>query len=217
MACACPSLFDGTSVFEFGFPYYPFIASASGLTASGGSLVAGSTYNYIVTFEKRDARGQKHRSGRSIVFSFTVPSAKTAAELQVTPMGFSAREKGAQVPGNGPQGYSATALPVTVKVWRTVASGTQFFCVDSTDYVSGNGGDNTQGHGSTAARYNTPNEPLMLFIDGTSDANLVLNEELYDDGRRRHAAGAASSRQPMPPGLSGAHRSPEPVRWHQRQ
>ena len=182
LACACPSAFDGQNVFEFGFPYYPFVVSATGTAPAGGGLVAGQTYNYIITFEKRDARGQKHRSGRSVPFSFTVPSAKTAAQLVITPMGFSAREKGVQVPGNGPQGYAATALPITIKVARTVAGGTTYFYVDATDYVSGNGGDNTVGFGTTAAKLNTPGEPTTLITDGVTDALLTTHEELYDDG-----------------------------------
>ena len=180
IACGTPSVFDGTNCFELGFPYAPFILSVA--EGTGGSLVAASTYSYLVTFEKRDSRGQKHRSGRSPVFTHTMGSAKTKLTLTVTTMGYSAREKAtAPTPGFGPQGLTTPQVPITIKLWRTVASGTQYLCVDSVDYVNG-GGDNTVGNGNTAARYNDATVPTVTLVDGALDANIASNEEVYDDG-----------------------------------
>ncbi len=60
--------FDGSSIAEHGFHWYPEIVSGS--LASGGSLSAGS-YQWVVVWEWTDAQGLVHRSAPSIPVTLT--------------------------------------------------------------------------------------------------------------------------------------------------
>lgn len=181
IASACPSAFDGERAFELGFPYWPLVLSAA--QSSGGFLTASATYNYLVTFEKRDAAGQRHRSGRSVAFSVTLTAGMTKLTLKVTTMGFTAREKcAAPVAGQGPQGLSTPGSAVIIKVFRTLANGTEYFCLDQIDYVSGGGDDSGTG---TAATNNNAGVAFVTIVDAKADSGvggIATNELVYDDG-----------------------------------
>lgn len=193
IACGCPSAFDGSNVFEFGFPYYPFIVSLT--AANGGQLnPAGiaSPYveNYIILFEKRDARGQRHMSARGITGSIDLGGhANQKVQIVIPTMGFTGREKAAAASsaGQGPQGYAAPESPVTIRVYRTAPNGSTFYNVDPSDVVSATG--------LTIAQANTANAPSVTLTDtgafsGSNETGLTKNELLYSDGTDGTSAGS---------------------------
>lgn len=184
LACGAPSAFDGASVFELGFPLYPFIVS---MTASNGGHLnptgVASPYviSYIVTYEWRDHRGQIHRSARGITGSIDL-GGKTNQNVTIAAptMGFTAREKAtAPVAGNGPQGYSAGYSPVTMRLYATEPNGATFYNMDPTDVVSGN----------SYAKANAPIGPTVSFVDDGLADSLTTHALLYGDGSDGTAIG----------------------------
>ena len=192
IASACPSAFDGRNVFEFGFPYAPEVATVAQGAIAGTNLVPGATYGYVFIFERRDAAGQIHRSPRSPVRLVTMTGGSTSVSINVSTMGFSAREKClAPLVGiiPGPQGYASAPAQVILRAFRTIAGGSTFFCLDPVDYVSG-GGDDTLGNGHTAAIYNSTSVGYLAVIDGAADTAIQGNELLYSDGLDGTKAGS---------------------------
>ena len=177
IAAGAPSAFDGASVFEFGFPLYPFIVSMT--SANGGHLnptgiASPYVISYIVTYEWRDHRGQLHQSARGITGSIDLGGKTNQSVTIVAPtIGFTAREKAtAPVAGNGPQGYSAGYSPVTMRLYATQPNGSTFYSMDASDVLSGN----------SYAKTNAPNGPTVAFIDDGLAKSLTTHRLLYGDG-----------------------------------
>ncbi|MEM9462130.1 MAG: hypothetical protein AAGF11_48690, partial [Myxococcota bacterium] len=110
-----PAIYDGQRLVEAGFSWAPEIYE---ITNSGiGSVLAG-TYQYCATFERRDARGQLHRSAPSIPVSHTVPGGPSQRiELEISTMTLSMRDNTDHYPD---------AAPIEISLWRTTAGGTVF-------------------------------------------------------------------------------------------
>jgi hypothetical protein len=153
---ACPLLWDGSSLTEDGFHWFP-----EGLTTStsGSSGLPAGTYQYRALYEWTDAQGRLHRSAPSPAVSVTLASAK-------------------MVTVNVPMPLMTRRGLTRIIVYRTVANGTVFYRVSSPtapvtckawSYIP----DNPPGGAQQWAG----------FYDTLSDADLTAGEALYTTGR----------------------------------
>ena len=111
---ACPNMYDGGTVFEAGFHYYPEITSVTQVVG-GGSLSAG-TYGIIAVYEWTDRNGRVHRSAPSVASSIAV-SANDRIDVVVPTLRLTDRiDQTLQ-----------TQNPVRIVIYRTVANGTLYY------------------------------------------------------------------------------------------
>lgn len=115
-------IYDGVSVFEEGFAYYPTIDSAA--ISIGEGDVADGVYQYVCTYEWLDNQGNLHRSAPSIPFELEIstgpgPVLVTVDNLCLTEKSLYGRS------------------PVKIVLWRTTgeggSTGTTFYRVDEVD------------------------------------------------------------------------------------
>ena len=111
---ACPSMYDGESVFEAGFHYYPELTSVTKVVG-GGSLSAG-TYGVIAVYEWTDNNGRVHRSAPSVALSLAV-SALDRIDVVVPTLRLTDRIDQTLQSHN----------PVRIVIYRTVANGTIYY------------------------------------------------------------------------------------------
>jgi hypothetical protein len=167
-----PSAFDGQYALEIAFPVYPVITSVT--FGAGGALSAG-VYNWIAIYEWQDARGQKHRSGRSVPFTATA-TANQQATVSIAMMGYSAKAKAfVNVGLNGPQGIVGGNFQRTlqiIKLYRTQVNGTIYN--NATGAIAGSDAAST----ITVDLIHTTN----AVVDGNADATILSHALLYGDG-----------------------------------
>jgi hypothetical protein len=171
MLTADGSAYDGSSVFELAFPYYPVI---TGITMSAGGQLSAGIYSYIAVYEWVDAAGQRHRSGRGAPFAVTA-TINQQATLTIACMGFSAKLKSGLLnpSGVGPQQGLMGGLyrpNVAIKIYRTQVNGVVYNNIASNDGVQI--GANNSLNTSTV----TPS------ADGQPDTSIIGNALLYGDG-----------------------------------
>lgn len=136
------SAYDGQTCAEWGFHLYPEILSITQATGGGGVIPAG-TYAYVAVYQWIDANGNLHQSSPSQETIVTVISSSSEVTLEIT------------------NPYESGKSGITIQVYRTVASGTQFFQVTGTT--------------STSSLF-------TRFIDNNTDASVLTGFPLYTNG-----------------------------------
>ena len=159
-AGGCPSAFDGTQVFELGFPVFPIVAST--VTHSAGSFAAG-TYLYIAIYSWIDARGQSHPSARSVAISVTA-LLNDSVSLAVGAISYSAKMKAQNGATSGPQANLTQRRSASVVLYRTEASGTTFYQLGPPVAIA------------------LDTSTVTIVDAGLSDATLSTHPLLYGDG-----------------------------------
>lgn len=157
IACGVPSYYDGQSIGELGFLFYPQVSVTA--AGSGGSLSAG-TYQVSCTWEMYDARGQLHVSAPS------PPVVITAAnndKLTITSSTLGLTNRRTLFPAALPP----LQVPYLVE-YRTTANGTIFYRVTPDPPA------NSDAISLTAA--------TLTKTDGVSDASITSNAVLYTTG-----------------------------------
>lgn len=144
------SMYDGNSVVEHGFHLYPETPSnsASGI---GGSITAG-TRQYVVTYEWTDNYGNVHRSAPSIPLSVTNAGATSTNTLTIATLRITNK--------------ITPRTPVSIVLYRTIASGTIFYRVSSI----------------TSPTVNSTTVDTANIIDQAADSTIIGNELLYTTG-----------------------------------
>lgn len=175
IAGGSPSGFDGVQTFELGFPLYPVITNIT-MAGAGGNLSAG-VYAWIAIFEWKDAKGQVHRSGRSVPVTKTAVNSDKAT-ITVTCAGFSAKLKSPNAfdSASEPQSGYPSRPPIAIKLYRSLVNAVapiNYFNIDASDVVAA---------GNTQNVYSTTNTPVTTVVDTTADAALNSHPLLYGDG-----------------------------------
>ena len=106
----CPQSYDGALCVEESFHVYP----EQPTTSLGGTGITGS-YQYIVTYEWTDARGQRHQSTPSVASAVVSPSNQTVT-VQAQALAFTDRYDPAY-----------TAANVDIVFWRTLSGGSVYY------------------------------------------------------------------------------------------
>lgn len=92
--CSNPWIWDGQDAFEAGFVHRPYVIKAEPVTDSSGSLsedTGDDRHFLIVVYEQVDARGRVSRSPLSQIVQVQVTSGKTAIDVTIKPLFFTAR------------------------------------------------------------------------------------------------------------------------------
>jgi hypothetical protein len=139
------SAYDGQTCAEWGYHLYPEIYKIAQSTPMGGVIPAG-TYAYVAVYQWLDANGNLHQSAPSQEVSITVASANSEVSITVT------------------DPFLTGKTGVTIQLYRTIASGTEFFQINS-------------GVGNFS---NTVFS--QVFIDNTTDSQLRNAPPLYTNG-----------------------------------
>jgi hypothetical protein len=122
LALGVPLLTDGAVIEEFAYPYYPehlMADIAYNGVGSTGQILSGQ-YQYMATYERIDASGARHRSGRSVPITVTIPTI-TAASFVSGANPFSV------IPNHDGQTFQITDTSAGNRFTQTMAaSGDQF-------------------------------------------------------------------------------------------
>lgn len=102
------SYFDGQTVTEMGFNYYPEYVEATQGASSLFGLSDGS-YQYVAVYSWTDLNGQKHRSAPSPAGSVTISGGNHSADVEVASLCLTQKTN------------------VVVELYRTTANGTTFY------------------------------------------------------------------------------------------
>jgi hypothetical protein len=156
-------MYDGVSPVEHGFHLFP-----EGVTAavSGPNSGTVNSYQYAITYEWTDGRGQIHRSAPSPIVTKTTLNPITGADAD--------RVVTLTIPTLRLTSKQDPRAPVRLTVYRTVAGvAGAFYQVFS-----------TSGAGSSIALplLNDLTVDSLTFVDGTPDTTLVGNQLLYTTG-----------------------------------
>jgi len=110
---SAPKVFDGRTIVEQGFFYFPVIESAT-VTAPGGATSIGvGVYNYIAVYRWLDANGIRHQSAISLSASATTTTANDKVTLVITTLGLTEKEN------------------VYVDLYRTKVDGSNYYYLTS--------------------------------------------------------------------------------------
>ena len=151
----CPHWFDGLTLHEAGFHYYP--ETGTPVAAAGGSLSAGQ-YSFIFLFEWQDATGKMHRSETSVPLQ-KVAAVNNKITIPVTFMRFTEKEVQSAIP---------TRNSVRIACFRTEANGSVYY-------------RDVEGSGTTS--YNEQASAIdAVWVSDITDASLISNELLYTTG-----------------------------------
>lgn len=115
-----PAYYDGVTLAEAGFAYYPEIAPGAVTDAGAGGLSAG-TYQWVMVYEWTDANGCRHQSAPSQPVSLTLANNH---QVQVIMPCLNLTAK-------------SYASNVYVALYRTIANGTTFFLATTLRYPIG--------------------------------------------------------------------------------
>lgn len=148
VASACPSIYDGTGVVEAGFHLYPENVGVADLAA--GVMGAG-TYQYCVTYEWVDGQGRLWRSSPSVAVSIT-QAASRQTRVTIPTLRLTRKTSGRS--------------EVSLVVWRTEASGTIFYRLNS----------------AASPTQNSTTADTVTYDDNATDASIISNEVLYTVG-----------------------------------
>lgn len=201
-------MYDSHLAYENGFLTGPVIRSAIG-SATGGGLVPSGLYQYVVTREWRDGKGQRHISQVSDPITAAI-GANTSVTLQISQTILTNRDP--KWLSNGPPPYQ---FYFVFHVWRTLNGGTVFYRVTSDrglfDLPAGN----------------SPAPPALLsYLDLAADSALAgpagQNIVLYTQGVRGGLSGPLQHDPPPPCRyiwagkdrvILGGLENPDEVRW----
>jgi hypothetical protein len=146
---AQPMFIDKGGAVEAGFIQAPSGADVP-VTAGGGSMTAGATYQYTVVFEYEDASGRLERSAPCFPASIAM-GASTEATFVFNALELSKKR-------------------VNADIYRTLANGTQFHLLMTVDATPGINANPSGG----AAGSNQ-----VTIVDDASDTVVGSNEKLY--------------------------------------
>lgn len=158
LAGACPMHYDGRAWTELGFHVGPEVMSA--VTAAGGSMTAGATYEYRAWYEWPDAQGEIHRGPTSPGLLVTLGGGDSQVTLTLPTLRLTAKR--------GVRLMVARSLP------GSDGNSSQLWRVTSMDTTTA----------GTANGYvaNSTTVDTVTFLDRMSDATLQTFDELYTDG-----------------------------------
>lgn len=156
--------YDGGLPHEIGYGYAPdrsFCKIQDSATA--GSLVATSTYQWCFVYEWYDRLGRRHLSQPSIPIQVTLGAGKTSVDMRIQSLSLTLRDN------EDPVTAAATGQSLRILIFRTEASGTVFRLVTSSTMRS---------------PVNDPTTHSVTANDGLSDASLTdgTHEILYCQG-----------------------------------
>lgn len=205
-------MFDSHLAYENGFLTGPVLRAATPGSGGGGLMVPGG-YQYVVTREWRDGKGQRHISQVSDPVSVTLTGGDNRVTLQISQA--SVNNRTPRWIAGGPAAVNPYQFYFVFHVWRTLNGGTVFY------RVTGDNGlfDPTNG--------TSPTPPaLFTYIDNAADSALAgpagQNVVLYTQGQRGALSGPLQHDPPPPcryiwPGkdrvIVGGLEHPDQVRW----
>jgi hypothetical protein len=154
---SCGHVYDGVTVGNNPnkmAPEAPTLVSV----ASGGSLTTSSSYQYVAAVAKVDTNGRLWRTAPSAPLTVATGSADTKATVRAKNSAIACYVSPTEV---------STGVATILELYRTVANGTILYKVGqiSSNQISGSGSN-----------------WFYSFIDTTSDAQIVGNEQLYTTG-----------------------------------
>lgn len=155
------SVYDGTSVVEHNFHYYPENVSAISST-SGGFIGNGTTpcqYQYQITYEWTDNQGQIQRSTAipiTLTYFNSNATALGSVVLTIPTVRLTSKQAAATPPRS----------PVSIVIYRTEANGTTFYRISSI----------------TSPTLNTITADAVTYTDTLSDGSIIGNPLLYTTG-----------------------------------
>lgn len=155
-------MYDGDSVVEQGFHFYPEDVVATPQT-SGGSMSNG-TYLYRVMWEWIDAKGQIHRSAPSTPLTVTLTGGSSVQSVDLTIPTLKLTQK-ASIDPNGNPIANPRVDPVAV-VYRTENTGVVYYRVTS----------------PLSPTFNDPTVDTLTITDTLDDTSILSNEILYTTG-----------------------------------
>lgn len=167
--------YDGYTPKEHHFHLYPDPVTAS-TSAAGGSITAG-TYQYAVTYEWTDGRGQVHRSTPSAAVSLTTTGATSTNTITIPTLRLTAKTV---------DSHSS----ILVQVYRTTNAGTIFYLLNTGGFT-----------GTSGQIYNDITVDTVTCTDKTPDSSLIGASQLYTMG------GVLPDAPAPPPGAMTAHRN----------
>jgi hypothetical protein len=147
------SAYDGKSVVECGFHFFPEDVSATFSTTGG--FVSDGVYQYSVLYEWVDNQGQVHRSAPSIPYSITLGGTGGTGSVTLTIPTLRVTEK------------KNVAGEVAIQIYRTKAGQTTFFNVKPP---------------AGATLYNNTTVDSITYVDTTADSAIGAYELLYTNG-----------------------------------
>lgn len=147
------SMYDGRTVVESGFHFFP--EGTTNSTATTGGNIADGTYQYAIIYKWVDNMGQVHRSAPSIPLTVIVSAGTGTAENTLTIPTLRVTEK---------KGVSGE---VAIEVYRTEAGGTIFYNLRTP---------------ADAITFNDTAANSVSFVDEEADASITSNELLYTTG-----------------------------------
>jgi hypothetical protein len=195
------TVYDGEIPYEVGWLTAPRTYTAS--AAAGGSLTGSSTYQYVVTREWYDAKGQKHISAPSDPATVTLAFGEGTVNLDIAGDLFTNRYTNADE-------FTTIDFYARLHVWRTLSNGTVFYRVTGDAGIA-----QPLDTGATITYVDTDADSVLA---GASGRNVVL----YTQGARGGLSGPLQH-DPAPPCrylwagkdrfiLGGLERSDE-IRW----
>lgn len=161
IACGSPSVFDGQSVNELGYAWYPHIASGT-FSGTGGSLQTSGVYQWCAVYEAYDNRGQIHRSAPSEPFAVTASGSGNTGSMALSAclLSLTARRQ------------MTSALPrksLPYVIWyRTQANGIIFYRIT--------------GDPPASTDQDSLNAATDAITDNASDASIATAPVLYTTG-----------------------------------
>lgn len=194
-ASGVPSVFDGSTVAEISFFYYPevyFDDAIIGAPTGGQSLSVGSStdvYSWIFTYEWFDGKGQKHISARSPAVTITGAQVNTAlggggiypqtfsVQWNVPTLGVTSKQMPSQT--LGPQNILQPGAGVTLGVYRTVVNQPTYYRI-SDPFYKGQVVNATPT--DMDAVFNQISQASISYVDSQSDATISAFPLLYGDG-----------------------------------
>lgn len=146
------SVYDGVSVVEHGFHFFPENVAATPAT-SGGSMADG-TYLYHAVWEWIDNHGQAHRSAPSIGVPAVVSGGSGSGKVTIAAPTLRLTSK------------TGSRTNAVLSVYRTKAAGVVAYKVTSI----------------SSPTYNDPAADSVSFVDTLNDSAIGANEILYTTG-----------------------------------
>lgn len=111
-----PTQWDGESLTEVGWHYYPRLGVMT--QVAGGSMTALGVYSYCAVYVWMDSTGQRHYSKESLPCSVTLGAGNQTMTVDVDCITVTERND-----------FGSHRCPVMIELYRTVASGTEYYFV----------------------------------------------------------------------------------------
>jgi hypothetical protein len=147
------SQYDGKSVTEQGFNQSPVIAGADTIATTGGHMPDG-TYRYLIVYQWYDASGNLHQSAPSSVYTVDLIGGTSTQKVTLYYNTLSLTQR------------TTGSSKVQVAIYRTMASGTEYFQITS----------------PLTPVTNDPTVAVSSFVDTYADVSLETGEPVYTAG-----------------------------------